>query len=348
MIIDGCGKKSGRRIIRWAWRGVFILVFVSGTVGAAMSVAGEVKDTRIINNKGRFEIELFGGFSLLSAGDLNRLVDYDKEYQHFTYDERYDYFQPIDNIDSWNVNQEGARGRIKSAFPFGLRLKYFLTPGFAVSIGLAALKANRKKHLSYQYIRNFSYGDIYYEDTEFDPYRLSVSALSPKIGIHLRKSLSERFEMEAHLVGGPFFISMKTFSEWEYTFTIDEGRGPYVPFNGGGLLEQEGKGTGLAVDGAFKLNALVGKKWGVLLEAGYAYQWVGSISGAGRQELNGETETWDGRWKVYTVKLEGEWGERTLDFPSNYPLSENFYESERNFRLNLSGPQLQLGLFFRF
>lgn len=77
---------------------------------------------------------------------------------------------------------------------------------------------------------------------------------------------------------------------------------------------------------------------------------VSKISGPGYQTYNYETERWEGVWGIKEVYVDGEWGSRYFQLPSNSWEGERgyVYYKTRNFNLDLSGFRMKVGIFYWF
>ena len=116
--------------------------------------------------------------------------------------------------------------------------------------------------------------------------------------------------------------------------------------------KMEGKGTGLALDAGLQMNIKLIKRIHLLLEGGYAFQYAGNLSGPGSSvsgyddsNSNGFTEStvWEGPWAMAEGFLDQEWGNVNFSYPTNQYGTEGLSD----FRLDLSGFQIRLGISFR-
>jgi hypothetical protein len=296
----------------------------------------------------RFQVEFYGGFTTLNPSDLNLFVDYDNRIQEFTYDSMLNYLESISQILSWNKVREEDRRKIKKAFPLGGRLKYQIKDTLAVSIGFRYFSRTRESEFDFEYIRNEIEGDRYTEILSYFPYSLSVNAYVPQIGIHMMKRIKGALVLEGYLAGGPLFVECRYFSNWSYELHRREvSNFEYLVFQSAGALDEEGTGTGIAIDLGGRMNYPLLKNMGIFLEAGYAYQVVRNVSGPG-SELNGPfSESWAGRWAIKQEQINAPWGELEAELPTGYWPSGSSGRI-RNFKLDLSGFQLRLGLSFQF
>jgi hypothetical protein len=77
---------------------------------------------------------------------------------------------------------------------------------------------------------------------------------------------------------------------------------------------------------------------------------VDKISGPGYHTYNYETETWEGDWGIKEVFLDTQWGSRYFQLPSNaWGVEEDYvYYKIRDFKLDLSGFRMKIGISYRF
>jgi hypothetical protein len=144
------------------------------------------------------------------------------------------------------------------------------------------------------------------------------------------------------------FADCQYFTDWSYEW-VTEGPGYlYVTYSSTGILEEKGSGTGISLDLGGRLNYPIISSFEIFLEASYAYQVVKSVSGPGREEIDGRTATWDGRWGIKGETVSAPWSEIETESPTGYWPNNSEDDRIRDFELDLSGFQLRLGLSFRF
>lgn len=297
----------------------------------------------------RFQVEFYGSFTTLNPSDLNLFVDYDNSLQEFNYDSLLGYLQSSGQIRSWNKTQEENRWKIKSAFPLGGRLKYHFKNSLAVSIGFRYFSRTRESNIDFQYRRNEIEGEQYTESMVYAPYSLSFEAYVPQVGIHLMKKFKGALIIEGFLSGGPLFVECQYLSDWNYEWYIRETDNfEYLVYQSSGSLTEKGTGTGIAIDLGGRINYPLVKNLRIFLEAGYAYQVVKNVSGSG-SEVNGSfSTTWDGQWAIKHERINAPWGELEAELPTSHWPDGADDGKVRNFKLDLSGFQLKLGLAFLF
>ncbi len=306
-------------------------------------------------NGKKLQVEVFGGFSTLNPKDLNGRAEYDRLYEDFYTELRYGYYHnAYGNFATYSGTVGGEFNKIKLALPVGLRLKYALTPALSVSLGFKYLSNRRDSSVTYRYdVRlvapdAFQFYDEFTLFQENDPYSISAKAYVPMVGIHYKLGKIRSFNLEAFLAAGPMFAECdfmrrryaSSLDSYDYLTELDSS------------LEMKGKGTGLALEAGLQINLRLLKQVYLLIEGGYAYQMAGRVSGPGSAEtttrdsnMAGYTDaaSWDGQWTMVEGYLENEWG----SFPYAYPTGQPGTENAPNFKLNLSGAQVRLGLSFR-
>jgi len=306
-------------------------------------------------NAKKLEVEVFGGFSTLNPKDLNGRAEYDRLYEDFNTELRYGYYHDAyGNLVTYSGQVDGEFKKITQALPVGMRLKYELSPALSVSLGFKYLSCRQDSQVTYQYdVRQVDPDGVQFYD-EFSlfqqnsPYSISVKAYVPMVGVHYRLGKIRFLNLEAFLAAGPMLASCE-FSRRRYANSLDSY--DYLT-ELDSSLEMKGKGTGLALEAGLQINVKVLKHIYLLMEGGYAYQSVWSIKGPGSAETTtrdsnsaGYTDSaaWDGRWTMVEGYLENEWG----SFPYAYPTGQPGTGNAPNFKLNLSGAQVRLGLSFR-
>jgi len=300
----------------------------------------------------KFQIEVYGGFSLLNPVDLNRRAEYDHSYEQYFTEDRYSYYHSLyGNFVTYSGQREGEFKKIKHALPMGVRIKYCLNPSISVSFGFKYLSKEQNSQVTHRYdVRTVNPDALHFYDEfssiiENAPYTLSVTGYAPLVGIHYKVGRNRLVNFESYVTAGPLFASCR-FARQRY-FRQSNAYGYWYERNL--FYEIEGKGTGIALDAGVRVNIEVIKNIDLFVEGGYSYQRVGNISGPGRSEtgytdLNsvGYTESlsWEGTWAVVSSSFSNEWGELPYQFPSN----EYGTQGLSDFSLNLSGFQLRVGV----
>lgn len=294
----------------------------------------------------RFQVEFYGGYAASNPTDLNLIVDYDNSIQEFYYDSQFAYLQNTYQVSSWSSTSEGERRKLKHVLPLGLRLKYFLNRSWAVSLCIKRFSQEETHTPVFSYTQIRSYGEQYLEEIRYSPYSLSAEGFSPLVGLHLVKSLPGSFSLEGFISGGPLFAQCRYVSDWRYTWTIREANVTHLANLQEGRLEQQGEGTGIALELGLRLNCRLNSWLGVFLSTGYSYQKVTGISGYGREEIDTNSQDWQGEWGMKQETVISPWGNLQLEFPTNYwPSGDG---GAGDFQLDLSGFQLRFGIFIRF
>ena len=294
----------------------------------------------------RFQLEVYSGHSAFNPGDLNSIVDYDNSIRDFYYDYQFNYLRNTYEVWSWTSNPQGEMNKLKKAAPVGLRLKYFLNPSLAVSLCIKHFSREESSVPSFSYTQIRRSGERYFEDLEYSPYSLSTQGLSPLVGLHLVKPLSGSFSLEGFFSGGLLFAQCRYLSHWRYKWTMWDPSGFHVPTISEGRLEQQGEGTGLALELGLRLNFQLNRWLGTFLTVGYSLQKVSKISGHGSEEIDRIRRDWQGEWGMKQETLVAPWGNLEVQFPTNYWPSEEGRGGD--FQLDLSGFQLRFGIFVRF
>lgn len=329
-----------RKRIAWL-AGILIIAYFLALTPAQLQAeeAGKLK---------KFQLELFGGYTALNPTDLNLLVDYENRIQEFSYDRYLEYLQANGQILSWTQNQSGERREIKRAYPFGGRLKYFLNRNIAISLGFKYMSSSQESDLDYQYIRNELFDEEYIEDVAYSPFAISAKAYMPMVGVHVVKRFRNALALEGYVAGGPMFVKSHFISDWTYEWRVEGPDYGYTVVNSIGRIEQQGSGTGIAIDFGGRLSYPVIRSLEFFLEGGYAYQVAKNLSGPGLETRGTSNVTWNGTWSVRQETMSADWGEIDLELPTNHTSLNSDEVRTRDFELNLSGFQFRLGLSLRF
>jgi len=299
--------------------------------------------------KNRFQVEFFGGFSSLNPADLNLRAQYEKEHREFIH-YRYINRKNAGDITFYSRDTEGEFEKIKNAIPLGFRFKYFLSNSIAISLGFNYISGEKTSHVTHRYtIEENIYGH-YILDFETSPFTLSAAGYIPAIGIHISRKLTHSAEIEGFLTGGPLFARCSYYVDYQSAPLSDEGVILDKYYWDVGVIEEKGKGTGLSLEGGVRMNLNIGKNFALFLEGGYAYQAAYKLSGPGYSTLNYETRTWEGVWGIKEAYKDDQWGTRYFQLPSSSWEAEKdyLYYKIGNFKLDLSGFRMQIGIFYRF
>jgi len=305
------------------------------------------EDTQTVEFK-KFQVELYAGYTSLNPSDLNLFVDYENKIQEFSYDRYLNYLQTNRQIQSWTQNQDGERRKIKSAYPLGFRLKYFLTGTIAISLGFKYMSSKQESDLNFQYTRNELIDEQYIESLVYSPFSISAKAYMPLVGLHVVKRFRNALAIEGYITGGPMFVKCHYMSDWSYKWRIQGPDYGYLVVNSIGRLEQNGSGTGIAFDFGGRLSYPVIKSMAIFLEGGYAYQVAKNLSGSGLETQGTSNVSWNGKWSIKQETMTTAWGEIDLELPTSYWPNNTEEGRVRDFELDLSGLQLRLGLSLRF
>ncbi|MFC2163824.1 hypothetical protein ACFLT2_02360 [Acidobacteriota bacterium] len=297
----------------------------------------------------KFQFELYAGYTSINPSDLNLFVDYENRIQEFSYDRYLNFLQANGQIQTWAMNQqEGERREIKRAYPLGFRLKYFLNKTIAISLGFKYMTSKQESDLDFQYTRDELIEEQYIESLAYSPFSISTKAYMPLVGIHIVKRFRNALELEGYITGGPMFVKCHYLSDWMYEWRIQGPDYGYIVASRIGRLEQNGSGTGIAIDFGGRLSYPIAKIMAIFLEGGYAYQVAKNPSGSGLETQGTSNVTWNGEWSIKQETMEAAWGEIDLELPTNYWPNNTAEGRSRDFKLDLSGFQFRLGLSLRF
>jgi hypothetical protein len=285
----------------------------------------------------RFQLEIYGGISYLSPGDLNLFSRAEEQYNQLLYIERHLGWQ------GYFINDFP---RISSAVPAGFRVKYNLSQKFAVSVEAEGFRRTQETSIS----GSFSYAPSWSltEAKDYAPYRLTLQAWSVMGGFHYRFKVGTSTELEAGIAGGWSRAQFDYRSTWTYSIGLFAEDFTHVSEDGG-TLEGDGRGNGLAAKGMLRLNRSLGRSFGFFVETSGTYCRLKSISGNGRETrlgIPGET-VWEGPWGIKREDIEVSWGSDVIFVPTNYWEGWTAAQRDRDFILNLSGLRLILGVYIR-
>ena len=299
--------------------------------------------------RSRWQVEVFGGFGTASAADLNLRANYEEMSLLFYGEDYFQYQLSRGEIASFaRTNTGGGAKLLKHAIPVGFRVHYGLTGWLNLSLGLTRFGGARESSFknTYDILENDGTKSSYW--TEFQNFKLAADGYVPSIGLHLRRNIVPSLGIEGFITGGPLL------ADCIYSLTYDS-RWPLLKDQGDiknrdyGLLEEKGSGVGLALQAGAKVDFNITKRYGLFVEGGYAYQVVHDVSGPGVRSINTNRDTWEGDWGIKQDIKSEPWGTARFLWPSNgWTIFGGTWWRTRDFKLDLSGFQARIGLFYRF
>lgn len=294
--------------------------------------------------KKKIQVEIFAGYADLNPADLNMVSRSRVEFYQFNYDDRFTYEQNVGMITSWNKSVTGEFQEIKDGFPAGFRVKYFLSSSFALSLGVKYMSRTLESRVNLLYTATGPIGDDTYNIT-YNPSSLFLRGITPKIGAHWEKKISNSLSIGGFASVGPIFAKCNFVRDYS-------AKQNYVgiPFAHSYYLKEEGSGIGIAAELGLRLSTSVGKSFGLFIEGAYAYQQVTAPSGPGilsnRTPLQYD-QTWSGDWGIREYHNIEYWGENFHQLPSNAFSTGEAGRRVRDFKLDLSGFQVRIGFFLK-
>jgi len=294
-----------------------------------------------------FQIEIFSGLSFINPADLNLGPQYRREYWDFY---RTQYYQAkMDRLPGYFVYSsvnEGQFKTIKNAIPFGGRIKYFINPSLALSLGLKYFHQNQSSQARIRFELDDFYEGSESEIREVDPLRIYFEGYIPMVGLHYIFARHSAFNVEAYLSAGLLFASCGYVSD-EYVKNLDSsGFTRELEY----IYDYRGSGTGYLLESGARFNLFISQTMGFFAEGSYSLQRVDEISGQGSYEYRekdsnsdgySEKYEWDGKWVVNEGTTNRDYGSFNYAYfePEHNPLGSD------NFMLNLSGFSIKIGFF---
>ena len=304
-------------------------------------------------NRALFQVEIFGGYSPVSPFDLNLRARFDVAYNDFYSDGWYDWQKLRGDISSWDKGVTGTIDEITRILPYGLRLRFQATDRFSISLGLISFSKTQTSTMKTIYEAVWAGTWNTTQETAFSPYTLYVKGILPMVGIHYC-TRSHPVSFEGSVAAGPLFSKCGFNFDQETEYIGDWG----FSSSWGSKIQNDGTGTGVAVDGALRVNLEFSDMAGFFVEGGYSYKNVNRVKGSGSSESDYQNsdgeydyqdEEWEGEWGIKEITRTYDWGSRKYQYPScSWKTAPQPELPIRAFVLNLSGFQIRLGLFFKF
>jgi hypothetical protein len=285
----------------------------------------------------KYQLELFGGISFVNPRDFNLLSIAEQSYNDIYFIER------LSNYEGDLVNDFPE---IRATIPFGLRLKYRISEKFSFSLGVEGFTRQREKTFEGSFGYSSTSSEIHTK--KYDPYHLGLSGYSVMGGIHYSFPVGKKTDIEAGVAAGWTKAAFDFKSNWSYTASYQSTSVFYHSVDGG-ILEEDGAGTGFSAQTMLRLNRKLGSRIGFFVETSYTFCRLTAIEGSGRETrigIPGET-TWEGTWGIKKEEIQVPWGNKIVQVPTNYWGEWTEEQREGNFMLDLSGFSLALGVSLR-
>jgi hypothetical protein len=286
----------------------------------------------------RLQVELYGGLAAIAPSDLNSIPESLAAYFRFYYVDRYDHYRKVGYIRDYETKSEGRLRSLRMGFPVGVRVRYRVASFLELSLGVRGFWGSVDS--TYTTDVRVINRDGHRSDLRrvYDPLKISASGITPLFGLHLRRKVGNRIGLEAFLAGGPFFGSIlySRKSHSESSGAVSDS-----------FLEEKGRGVGIALDGGLRLETPVSRDLALFIETGYAFQSAGGFKGEGLLRTGSGQQTWESEWGMKEDYLADYWGTLGLLTASNSWTTEDTPLRRRDFRLDLSGVQVRLGIAVR-
>jgi hypothetical protein len=292
----------------------------------------------------KLSVDMYGGLSICSSGDMNRFVQADNALQNFQYDDYLNYLQNIREINSWSKTTSGQRDELKFALPLGLRLRWQLTSALAISLGMRYQRASRASTADFIYQRNIN-STSPQDHLQVEAYNLNASGFIPQLGLHLTLVENRIWQMQAFAAAGLLFANCRHENRWTYEWF--DGQSTIAAYSQKTVLLMKGSGTGYSLDLGGRLELPVNTNLGVFFEAVYSLQKVSRIKGNETETIGNQTTNWTGPWKIQEETIVAPWGEITMERPGIHLPATGNTHNLRDFQLNLSGFSLRAGVSLR-
>jgi hypothetical protein len=310
---------------------------VALVVGTFLTLSGSADAQQTADRPYRWQLELVGGLTGITASDLNSVVDYETVV--------------VDHLRTQQVQQshEGALMRLRRAFPFGGRVVRRLGEHWSAGAGFTFFTTEQRSaaKASYRYTvvdpRAQEFQREFSESITVDPVLLRVREYLPHLLARYDRPLGRRLKIGASLHAGWLFADCRL----ERSHTIAGG---FYPVKRMTSVEMTGQGSHIAGSVWLSAHLSLTRRLGLLVEGGRTWHEVKTVTGSGKSTLvaqDGEatetelTQTWqgDGRWTNQPVTYQSSAGQWQGTIPA-------IGGQGRPFSLYLSGWQVKLGVSF--
>ena len=306
-----------------------------------------------------FFIEASAAFALLNPRDLNAAAAAQENLTVFNYNENYEWARR-NSGGSFSYALEEANGsrlqQIRNGLPIYLRCGYAFNSGIAVFLGLQYLDSRRSSSMQQTYRVNDLRPDQvtpgnYMTEIVYPDFFLAARAWIPQAGLQFDIFNKRSWSGGIRLAAGPMFARLRTIEERRYKKTDADGYWIERRY----ITDMKGQGTGFAWEAVVRLARPVSSRLSLIMEGGYAGRVGSSFSGPGYYESQERDANalkdlirnqWEkGEWRTLREEIHQLWGDLEYTRSGNYFTN---YANAGEFRLDLSGWQLAIGLTLAF
>jgi hypothetical protein len=338
-------------------RRLFLIFFFVGTLLLIQCVlSGQEAKKKV----GMMQLELYIGHSQIDPADLNLFPDFYFMYNHQTGWRKYHYYmQTQDNYDVYRRDQ-GKFKKIANALPFGIRIKRFFGPNFALAVGFRFMARNATSVIHDKFEVSYlspDYTPFYRQFTDersYDPSKIGFTSYVLHVGNHHIFRLNRVWSGELFFALGVGYAACRYDDQitTNTTYSMEDSLNDYwqeqtytTTFRGDGFTFFSELG--------FRMNIQWHPRISFFLEASANSLNFKNINGPGEyqetyKDSNAEGSEYQmqgkGRWRVQEVNFQNTWGY----FSQLRTYIETGDSSNRAFALNLSGFQFRFGIGYRF
>ncbi len=316
--------------------------------GAAPEEEPELDSLADLSPLKTWQVEFSAGAFSGTPDELNRFVFNDLNVCYLPYN----YYSNDDGLPMYSFygRTSGTSGKLQplgGLRPLTARLRFSLNRSFslAAGIGWSEHQLASEYFVSYDYINlNADVNQLpeqFSVSSEFPDYHLGVKALFPHVGAQANLLMNRSFRMAGFAHGGWIFAECRYSS---LKRVQDNLLGQVRTYE----LALEGRGSGPAFEGGIKLEVAVWRGLGVFVEGAYLLSRVTRVTG---ESVSSETLQDQKTLEILssvTEKREGRW-RKTNEYNSHPVVGpDDGLATGPTFTLDLGGPGVRAGLFFRF
>ena len=231
--------------------------------------------------------------------------------------------------------------------PLTARLRFSLNRWFSLAAGIDW--SERRLVAAYSLRNDFYNGnpaanllpEHFSVISEFPDYRLGVKTLFPHVGAQASQAMGPGIRVAEFVHAGWVFAECR-FSSYEI---VHDGMLEEIRTH---ELAMEGRGNGPALEGGFKLDVYIWRNLGAFLEATYLFSRVTRVTGKSVGSATVQDQKTLEILSSVSEQREGRWwkSDEFYSRPTVWPAGEP--PTGAPFTLDLRGPGVRAGLFFRF
>jgi hypothetical protein len=295
-----------------------------------------------------WQVEFSAGAFANEPGVLNRAIYGDLEASHRLPQQYYwDYAFNGLIVSSYGGRPSGMLKTLGGIQPLTARLRFFPNRWLSLAAGISW--SERRMASVYSLTHDFFNGDTeslpfpeqFSVISEFPDYRMGVEMLFPHAGAQASQAMGSGVRVAEFVHAGWMFAACRLSS----LKILHDG---LLGLDSTQDLAMEGRGSGPALEGGFRIDVAVWRGLGIFVEAAYLLSRVTRVTGESVSSAMVQDQKTGGILSSVAEQKKGRWwkGDDFFSRPAVRP--DGGPATGTPFTLDLSGPGVRAGLCFRF